>query len=450
MLKKYSALLTCACLYALFACSEENVAGVTEQENAIAFEVDTPNSYDLWSFEAYRINTGTDDAGNWFSYDNAEMGQRARVVLPTKTDSVLTDEDMAAVIDSCGGLCGTVEFDDSSDSASAGIGFTLGKENSVLDVSAWNGLCVTYESELTMKMKLKLGQNGDEAADDDHFVEFPKVARFSTHCAKWDEFSKGAAKKLRAVLFEFMGGSKKKGSFNIKGVGSYKDVVRQQSEPPRSSSSVESSSSSNKKTCLWNGAKGMEFVNTGFTGDNAGLWYNYDDAEVGGMSAVVWPIPIESPDDAGFAKVLSDAYGSITGMAELKKGPSEKAFAGIGFIMAEDVVENRRLPRVVDISDWGGLCVSYSSSGNMGLLLGKEDDDVLRAQLEPSQGLVEKCVAWNEFENISMNASTSNDELAKEISAVRFIFESDSSSESVDFSIATISTYAPEGACSDK
>ena len=450
MLKKYSALLTCACLYALFACSEENVAGVTEQENAIAFEVDTPNSYDLWSFEAYRINTGTDDAGNWFSYDNTEKGQRARVVLPAKTDSVLTDEDMAAVIDSCGGLCGTVEFDDSSDSASAGIGFTLGKENSTLDVSAWNGLCVTYESELAMKMKLKQGLNGDETANDDRFVEFPKVARFSTHCAKWDEFSKGAAKKLRAVLFEFMGGSKKAGSFNIKGIGSYKDIVRQQSEPPRSSSSVESSSSSNKKTCLWNGTKGMEFVNTGFTGDNAGLWYSYDDGEARGMSVIHWPKSIESPNDAGFAKVLSDAYGSITGTAELEKGSSEKAYAGIGFIMAEDTVEGRLLPRAVDIRDWGGLCVTYSSSGKMGLLLGKEDDDVLRAQLEPSQSLVGKCIAWNEFENISMNASTSNDELAKEISVVRFLFESDSSSESVDFSIAAVSTYAPEGVCNDK
>lgn len=450
MLKKSFGLLMSACLYVFFACSDEDVAGVTEQENAIAFEVDTPNSYDLWSYEVYRINTGTDNAGNWFSYDNAEMGRGARVVLPAKTDSVLTDEDMAAVIDSCGGLCGTVEFDDSSDSASAGIGFTLGKENSTLDVSAWNGLCVTYESELTMKMKLKLGQNGDEAADDDHFVEFPKVARFSTHCAKWDEFSKGAAKKLRAVLFEFMGGSKKKGSFNIKGVGSYKDIVRQQSEPPRSSSSVESSSSSNKKVCLWNGANGMEFVNTGFTGNNAGRWYNYDDIAEGGMSRIIWPIAIESFDDAGFAKVLSDEFGAIKGNVELQKGISEKAYVGIGFIMVEDTVENKQLPRLVDISDWGGLCVSYSSSGIMGLLLSKESDDILRAQLEPSQSLVEKCVAWNEFENISMNASTSNEEQAKEIAAVRFIFESDSSSESVDFSIAAVSTYAPEGVCNDK
>jgi hypothetical protein len=128
MLKKSFGILTCACLYVFFACSDEDVAGVTEQENAIAFEVETPNSYDLWSYEVYRINTGTDNAGNWFSYDNAEMGRGARVVLPAKTDSVLTDEDMAAVIDSCGGLCGTVEFDDSSDSASAGIGFTLGKK----------------------------------------------------------------------------------------------------------------------------------------------------------------------------------------------------------------------------------------------------------------------------------------------------------------------------------
>jgi hypothetical protein len=50
----------------------------------------------------------------------------------------------------------------------------------------------------------------------------------------------------------------------------------------------------------------------------------------------------------------------------------------------------------------------------MGFLLSKESDDILRAQLEPSQSLVEKCVAWNEFENISMNASTSMKNRTKE------------------------------------
>lgn len=197
--------------------------------------------------------------------------------------------------------------------------------------------------------------------------------------------------------------------------------------------------------CLWNGAEGMEFVNTGFNGENAGLWYNYDDMAEGGMSRILWPIPIESPDDAGFAKVLSDAYGSITGTAELEKGMSEKAFAGIGFIMVEDTM-NGDVPGIVDISAWGGLCVTYSSEKNMGLLLGKGEEDVLRAQLESSQSLVEKCIAWSEFENISSSVSASNDDLAKEISSVRFLLESDSSI-SVNFKVAAVGKYSAGGAC---
>ena len=197
--------------------------------------------------------------------------------------------------------------------------------------------------------------------------------------------------------------------------------------------------------CLWNGAEGMEFVNTGFIGENAGLWYNYDDMAEGGMSRILWPIPIESPDDAGFAKVLSDAYGSITGTAELEKGSSEKAFAGIGFIMVEDTM-NGDVPGIVDISAWGGLCVTYSSEKNMGLLLGKGEEDVLRAQLESSQSLVEKCIAWSEFENISSSVSASNDDLAKEISSVRFLLESDSSI-SVNFKVAAVGKYSAGGAC---
>ena len=246
---------------------------------------------------------------------------------------------------------------------------------------------------------------------------------------------------MLAVLFGLFGCSEGLDTANVaqeNGGVSQDGVVAKRSAYPQPPST------NSAEACLWNGSEGMEFVNTGFTGVNAGLWYNYDDMAVGGFSRIIWPIPIASPDDAGFAKVLSDRYGSITGTAELEKYSSDKGFVGVGFIMAEDSVDGQ-VPRIVDISDWGGLCVTYSAERNMGLLLGKGNDDILRAQLEPSQGLVEKCIAWSEFENVSSNISTSNDELAKEISFVRFLLESDSVI-SVNFMIAAVGKYSA-GAC---
>lgn len=441
MLKKSFGLLMCACLYVFFACSDEDVAGVTEQENAIAFEVDTPNSYDLWSFGDSHLVVGNENLGHWFSYGDTEDGDGARVIFAGTENTELSTDDMAAVIDSCDGLCGTVDFGKSLKPMSAGIGFTLGADSSTLDVSAWNGLCVTYKSELAMNLKFRSGAEKD--AEDESFVQFPKVKQFSTHCAKWEDFKQThkmsasreiSVKKLGAILFEFRNEEKQNGSFNIKGVGSYTDIVRQQENPPSSSSMKKSSSSSveaDTSVCLWNGTLEQTHVLGGIVGE----WSSFDDSENGGKSTIRWPVELSDSNDDSWSSILSTNYGCIAGTAFLNSGLSGMSYAGIGFAVD-----------IANIRDWGGLCVTYFSDHNMGLELDRENNAVLSADLESSDEVVEKCIAWDKFASVSSNAGVATAEIAEDISFVRFVMKSDTSMK-VNFGIVAVGKYSAGGAC---
>ena len=465
MIRSLSFLLMVAFLFYFLACSEEKTTGVTEEENVLtAFEVETPNSYDLWSFGDSHQIVGNENLGHWFSYGNADDG--AQVVFAGTANTELSTDDMATVVDSCGGLCGTVKFERSSKPVSAGIGFTLGKDNSTLDASSWNGLCVTYKSELGMNLKFR--SDAENGAGDESFVEFPKGNQFSTHCAKWEDFKRvhkmgasgeSAVKKLGAILFEFRNEEKKNGSFNIKGVGSYKDIVRQQENPPSSSSMKESSSSveemplssssvgKDTSACLWTGPRKQALVNTGFDGSNAGLWWRFDDSDVDGNSYIMWPMELSSPNDDPWSLVLSTNYGCIAGTAILNSESADMGYVGIGFIVAGEQPHGDGVaPVAADISGWNGLCVTYSSDHNMSLELGDGDETVLSANLEGDDEIVERCSAWDEFANVSSKVETANAKIAEEISVVKFVMKSDTS-ESVNFKIAAVGKYSAGGAC---
>ena len=465
MLKKSFGLLMSACLYVFFACSDGDVAGVTEQENAIAFEVETPNSYDLWSFGDSSLVVGNENLGHWFSYGDAEEDDGARVIFAGTTNTELSADDMAAVIDSCDGLCGTVEFGKSMKPASAGIGFTLGTDSSTLDVSAWNGLCVTYKSELAMNLKFRNGAENE--AGNESFVQFPKGKQFSTHCAKWEDFkqthkksasSESSVKKIGAILFEFRNEEKRNGSFNIKGVGSYKDIVRQQENPPSSSSmkklsssSVEELSSSSVEidtsVCLWNGTLKQTSVETKFNGSNAGHWWSFNDSDAGGMSNIIWPIGLDGPYDDSWSLDLLNNFGCIEGTASLQSESSDARYVGVGFIVAgEQPVGDGFAPIAADISGWNGLCVTYASEKKIFLELDNGNETVLSADLERSENMVEKCIAWDEFANVSSNAEATNRALAGEISVVKFVMKSDSNTNA-NFGIAAVGKYSADGAC---
>ncbi|SHK42256.1 hypothetical protein [Fibrobacter sp. UWB12] len=214
-----------------------------------------------------------------------------------------------------------------------------------------------------------------------------------------------------------------------------------------SSSSVIANSSSSAKTpknttaCLWNASKGDYLVNTGFDPDStrgAGLWYNISDDPDGGVTEVY------SPDVCGFeapeyecAEALVEYCGSYCAEYRFRKGTSAEIFGGMGFNVAgiEDPHASHAL-RYGDISDWGGVCVTYAADRDVLLRL-YTDDTFYQAEFGKSTEFVEKCVTWD-----ALNAA----EASKHVSSIRFIMPgTDGTKEHL--SIAAVGKYDANGAC---
>ena len=124
------------------------------------------------------------------------------------------------------------------------------------------------------------------------------------------------------------------------------------------------------------------------------------DNEDGGKSSFVWPVEFVDGIDT-MAAVKDSCYG-ICGTAALDKGSlTYNPFVSIGFTLARDGSGN---PVPVDVSNWGGICISYMSdlSPSLELDLGDSVAKVLD-YAEPSAGLTKsstvnsKCIPWSSF-----------------------------------------------------
>ena len=133
-----------------------------------------------------------------------------------------------------------------------------------------------------------------------------------------------------------------------------------------------------------------------------GVWRIMEtDGEDGGKSSIVWPVEFVDGIDT-MAAVKDSCYG-ICGTAALDKGSlTYNPFVSIGFTLARDGSGN---PVPVDVSNWGGICISYMSevSPSLELDLGDSVNTKVLNYAVPSAGLTKvssvtsKCIPWSSF-----------------------------------------------------
>lgn len=215
-----------------------------------------------------------------------------------------------------------------------------------------------------------------------------------------------------------------------------------------SSSSVIANSSSSAKTpkntaaCLWNASKGDYLVNTGFDPDStrgAGLWYNISDDPDGGVTEVYSPdVCVFEAPEYECAEALVEYCGSYCAEYRFRKGTSAEIFGGMGFNVAgiEDPHASHAL-RYGDVSDWGGVCVTYAADRDVLLRLYSDDDTFYQAEFGKSTEFVEKCVTWD-----ALNAT----EASKHATSIRFIMPGADGTKG-HLSIAAVGKYDAYGAC---
>ena len=121
----------------------------------------------------------------------------------------------------------------------------------------------------------------------------------------------------------------------------------------------------------WHGPYGFYRIETGFDNgqDNYGYWFAYADDADGGLSKIVWPMPLGNEySDAAFDNVI-EACGGVCGTYTLGMGAlTYEPFIGLGFTIAGADESGEAVP--VDASKLGGVQVTYFSSEPMTIEMG--------------------------------------------------------------------------------
>ena len=217
---------------------------------------------------------------------------------------------------------------------------------------------------------------------------------------------------------------------------------------------------------LWKAESGAYRINTaalavvlpkGTVADGRWFWETQTDEEDGGRSEIVWPVEPGNGEDP-LAPII-DNCGGICGTAVLDHGDLYyDPFVTVGFTLAKDSLGNS-VP--VDVSSWGGFCLTYTSETNIALDLDLGDSVNRELQLGlpsytfPKTDSVEsKCVRWSDF-NLppwldDVPRSWSGDvgkKAAKQLVAVRLRIQGKTGS--YDFNISYIGTLADDATFED-
>lgn len=183
-----------------------------------------------------QVPTGNKQGGYWYSYNDKDNGGKSSVTWCSAAGSEYGDDDLAPVIKENGGLCGTIDLVVGTNEYKPylGIGFNYGKSGSLTgDATASKGVCISYTSEIPIKLVLGLGTSVDnKLGGANPYVDLP--AGTKTQEFTWAEFGqpdwakmevsgKEAAASLGSITLKFEGDTDGEdgegGSFLIKKLG---------------------------------------------------------------------------------------------------------------------------------------------------------------------------------------------------------------------------------------
>lgn len=428
-----------AMVLAFAACADDNgLAGTSVEPNTCA------KGGSLWDPRAgdYHVNAAlyasmlpanTHADGHWFwearGADENEGGQSS-IVWPVALGGGA--DSLSAVIDSCQGICGVADLKKGSMTMQpfAAVGFVMARDDAgkpaPVDVSDWNGVCISYTSDVAASLVLDLGDSLGALFDDGFgfpAVALPQALNEVTKCFNWSQFefpswkkefpdgwSRKAgvqsAKQLVGLMFRIQNepGQYK---FDIKYFGTKADGAPEE-ENPASTSAVGTNAAPGEFVLngydgvLWTPTKDAARVKTSSFSENLwpenavedGRWYWFADENVGGQSSVRWPVALGAENS--LTPVVESCKG-VCGVASLKKGASQAdPYVSLGFGIAKDG-EGKTLP--VDISNWNAVCFEYYSELpiRVELVVSDSSDGLPWSELPSTRKTEKRCIDWGHF-----------------------------------------------------
>lgn len=200
----------------------------------------------------------------------------------------------------------------------------------------------------------------------------------------------------------------------------------------------------------WDGANDGSRVMTGLDNGTgtSGYWYWYNDRADGGNSRIDWPV--EEAEEGDVLKPVIEACQGLCGKFTLDQGYSEEEpFVGLGFYLAGTELPFGGPLDTTDITAWEGLCVAYSSTSAIKLLLGYSDGyEAAVGYYLPSvtmpistEGTVE-CYRWKQF-GIGWGVDPHMDQLVKKAASMQFRIQGKSGTTG-EFNIMSVGSYVEQ------
>lgn len=506
MLKKLLGLAMSAFLLSFVACSDDNPSGgiddsISEGESSSSIEALSSDDsviessstgavktarYNLWDPAVdYKVNTGNDSTGFWQTFGDNLFGLQgeSKIIFPVELEKSSTP--LSSVFKHCDGLCGSIQPDYLMLGPWAGVEIQLAKEGSTADISSWGGICVTYESDYSISVYLKVQVDGfDSNSLTKPFEAYPAnylsettigespaptlrnmyyIDDVKTVCRKWSDFDvsswaknsgssqiskvytgEEAAKEIQSIMFVIQSrGDDDKKTFNIRGISTYdpSDSKYDGRQPDDENPVIFPEDDS--LTCLWKGGLGDTHVKTGYNDrdEYAGMLVPFDESPANSYAHIEYPAyPSMEFGPYKYESVIWECSG-FCGTMDFYLDGSDYAVGGISFNIAgfsddEPVFEN--------IQDWGGVCVTYFSEKDAYLNFVVRDvpyENSPKVDLPKSNELVERCFTWNEI-------APNDPNMGRAVGAIQFAVKGTVDYEKFRFNLAGIGKYSDNGACS--
>lgn len=182
-------------------------------------------------------------------------------------------------------------------------------------------------------------------------------------------------------------------------------------------------------------------------GENVGYWYDTNDNEYGGKSAIEWPAKKDTTNGHDDYSEIMEECGGLCGTAAFNKGTATfNPFVGIGFGIGAPIEGDTNKFEPKDISNWDEICVLFNSDepvyAHLVLTDSLEDSikyDDFKANLQKG-GASAKCVSFNptNFKKEGWGNTLDFDVAIQNVTAIQFTIQGQSGKKA-NFAIKGIS-----------
>ena len=180
----------------------------------------------------WRVITGSPDStsGWWYDFNDKNDLGYSRILFPPDIEDS-EGSFFGPLVETYGGIKGEVQLDEGYQYPYAGLGFhVLNNKPQGTDITAWGGICVAYESEITFLVELVVEDEKNVTGYDNYRAPATRSVTATYANLPWDKFQQvgwgkeadrdSVLKQVATVRLRFEGNAGTSGNFMITAIGS--------------------------------------------------------------------------------------------------------------------------------------------------------------------------------------------------------------------------------------